>query len=73
MLQIADSRMNQTLIEAINAKNFFTGLNPFAIQAELQTDADFAGQITDIRLHSPWRWDIGKKQFAVTAISFRRS
>ncbi len=73
LMQIDDSRLNQTLIEAINAKNFFTGLNPFAIQAELQTHTDFAGLITDIRLHPPWRWDIGIKQFAVSAISFCRS
>ncbi len=73
LMQIDDSRLNQTLIEAINAKNFFTGLNPFAVQAELQTHSDFAGLINDIRLHPPWRWDIGEKQFAVSAISFRRS
>ena len=72
LMQIDESRLNQTLIEAINAKNFFTGLNPFAVQAELQTHADFAGLITDIQLHPPWRWNIGKKQFAVSSISFRR-
>jgi len=72
LMQIDDARLNQTLIEAINAKNFFTGLNPFAVQAELKTHSDFAGLITDIRLHPPWRWDIGIKQFAVSAISFRR-
>ena len=72
LMQIDESRLNQTLIEAINVKNFFTGLNPFAVQAELANQADFAGLITDIRLHPPWRWDIGQKQFAVTAISFHR-
>jgi hypothetical protein len=72
LMQIDESRLNLTLVEAINAKNFFTGLNPFAVQAELQSHADFVGLITDIQLHSPWRWDIGKKQFAVSAISFQR-
>ena len=72
LMQIDESRLNQTLIEAINAKNFFTGLNPFAVQTELQSHADFAGLIKDIQLHPPWRWNIGKKQFAVSAISFRR-
>jgi hypothetical protein len=73
LMQIDDCHLNQSLVEAINAKNFFTGLNPFVVQAELHQHPDFAGRITDIRLHPPWRWDIGKKQFAVSAISFRRS
>jgi hypothetical protein len=73
LMQIDESRLRQALMESINAKNFFTGLNPFAVQAELQTHSDFAGLITDIRLHPPWRWNIGTKQFAVSAISFLRS
>ncbi|MDX1928750.1 MAG: hypothetical protein SFV81_19630 [Pirellulaceae bacterium] len=72
LMQIDEGRLSQTLVEAINAKNFFTGLNPFAVQAELQSHADFVGLIADVQLHSPWRWDIGKKQFAVSAISFQR-
>lgn len=73
LMQIDEGHLNHTLIDAINAKNFFTGLNPFAVQAEMATHADLAGLIRNIRLHPPWRWDIGQKQFAVSAISFVRS
>lgn len=73
LMQIDDAQLNQSLIGAINAKNFFTGLNPYAMLAELQTHSDFAGLLSQIRIHQPWRWDIGKRQFAVTAISFSRS
>jgi hypothetical protein len=73
LMQIDQSHLNQALVEAINAKNFFTGLNPFAIRAELQTNPEFAARINEIHLHPPWRWDIGSKQFAVAAISFRRN
>ncbi len=72
LMRLEESRLGQALFEAIQAKNFFTGLNPFAVQAELQSHADFVGRVTDVRLHSPWRWDIGVKQFAVSAISFTR-
>jgi hypothetical protein len=73
LMRIDERILNVALADAIHAKNFFTGLNPFAVQAELQTHPDFSGLVTDIQLHSPWRWDIGQKQFAVSAISFRRS
>lgn len=73
LMQIDEGHLHHTLIDAINAKNFFTGLNPFAVQAEMATHADLAGLIRNIRLHPPWRWDIGQKQFAVSAISFVRS
>ena len=73
LMQIDEGHLNHTLIDAINAKNFFTGLNPFVVQAEMATHADLSGLIRNIRLHPPWRWDIGQKQFAVSAISFVRS
>jgi len=73
LMCIDESILNSVLVNAINEKNFFTGLNPFAVQSELQTHPDFLGLVTDVRLHSPWRWDLGHKQFAVSTISFRRS
>jgi hypothetical protein len=73
LMQIEASRLAPTLLQAIAAKNFFTGLNPFAIQNALQTNPQFAGTLADIQLHHPWRWDIGRKQFAVFAISFQKT
>jgi hypothetical protein len=73
LMRIDERILNSALVDAINEKNFFTGLNPFAVQAELKTHPDFLGLVTDVRLHPPWRWDLGHKQFAVSAISFRRS
>ena len=73
LMRFDESILNSALVNAINEKNFFTGLNPFAVQAELQKHPDFLGLVTDVRLHPPWRWDLGHKQFAVSAISFRRS
>ncbi len=72
LMQIADSHLQTTLLEAIVANNFFTGLNPFAIQAELQNSVEFSSQVSDVKLLPPWRWDMGFKQFAVAAIAFKR-
>ena len=71
LMRIPESQLNGALFEAIAAKNFFTGLNPFAIQAELKSES-LADEVTDVWLVPPWRWDIGVKQFAVAAILFKR-
>ena len=72
LTQLAEGELNQALLAAIAAKNFFTGLNPFAVQSELTNHAEFVGKVSEVRLLPPWRWDIGVKQFAVSAIVFNR-
>ncbi len=71
LARVDSSSIAALLFQALQNKNFFTGLNPFAIQREMQTSAEFTG-FTDITLHSPWKWDIGGKQFGVAAISFTK-
>ncbi len=71
LTRVPSGQIATLLFQALQNKNFFTGLNPFAIQREMQTSAEFT-DFADVTLHSPWRWDIGGKQFGVTAISFSK-
>jgi hypothetical protein len=52
--------------------NFFTGTNPFAIRAKLQTDPRYQGQIGDVRLFNPWLWNLGPRYYAVCAMVMER-
>jgi hypothetical protein len=66
---IADSAVPAAAIEWINRRNFFTGANPYAISGQLQNQ----NPVGNIQVSPAWRWDIGAKQLAVSAITFRRN
>jgi hypothetical protein len=67
-----ESVLHQALVDLIAECNFFTGGNPFAIQAQYQTDSQVAHLVERVEVTIPWRWDIGPKQFLVCAVLFRR-
>ena len=66
------------VVEALNAKNFFTGTNPAALQQRLVALHDdrkgFAGSESgklEIMTTQPWRWKFGRRSFAAIALVFR--
>ena len=65
------------VVEAINAKNFFTGTNPAALQQRLVALHDdrkgFSGAESaklKIIMTQPWRWKFGGRSFATIALVF---
>ena len=65
------------VVEALNAKNFFTGTNPAALQQRLALLYDdrqgFAGAAAGklkVVMTQPWRWKFGKRSFAAIALVF---
>ncbi len=56
----------------IAERNFFTGVNPFAIKQFLQCEMTQEVDGGSVILHQPWKWDFGPRTYAVTAIQFRR-
>jgi hypothetical protein len=56
----------------INERNFFTGANPYAIRNYLQGLPTGCPPVENVRVSPAWRWDIGAKQLAVSAVTFRR-
>ena len=60
-----------TLAKMIEQQNFFTGLNPFRLQSLLADPGYLHAAVTDVNMHKPWLWNLGPRQYAVTAISFQ--
>jgi hypothetical protein len=58
------------LVDCVNAGNFFTGANPFAIERRLRTDPDL--RLDRIGMAPPWRWDLGDRSYLVSALAFRK-
>ncbi len=72
LMSIPEPELARELHAQITAQNFFTGLNPFAIEVLLKTDKTLSGLFHNVRLARPWRWDMGAKQFAVAALTMDR-
>jgi hypothetical protein len=69
---IDDEQVPRAAVRWINAGNFFTGANPYAIR-DYFLKLRYAGRvIEDVQVCPAWRWDIGAKQLAVAAVTFRR-
>ena len=57
----------------IEERNFFTGANPFAIRDYYNRSRGPGPCTSDAQVKGPWRWDLGAKQLAVSAVTFQRS
>lgn len=59
--------------DLVEAGNFFTGANPYAILNWMTADPVFLDQAHDYRCFAPWRWRISdRRAYLVYAISFTR-
>ena len=67
-----DAQIPAAAVNWINQRNFFTGTNPYAIRDYLQGLPDTGRAVENVHVSPAWRWDIGAKQLAVSAVSFRR-
>jgi hypothetical protein len=72
LMNVQSTLLTELLFAAVQSRNFFTGLNPFAVQSELKTSPVFVGMLKEVMLWRPWRWSFGSKSFGVAAISFER-
>jgi hypothetical protein len=70
--QIPLTQLAGTLSHLIQQQNFFTGTNPFVLEAFFRTDPQVAEQIAEVKLLPPWLWNFGPRYFAVCAITVRR-
>jgi len=74
LLSAPASGLSQLMSKFIAEKNFFTGLNPFAITAVLKSDAQLAPRVARVVLHAPWRWQLAARRVYLTfACSFQRA
>jgi hypothetical protein len=67
-----DTQIPAAAVNWINQRNFFTGTNPYAIRDYLHGLKNTVHAVEDVQVSPAWRWDIGAKQLAVSAITFRR-
>ena len=72
LAQLDELVLPQAAMRWIEQRNFFTGANPFAIREYFNQSRGPGPFAEDVQVKGPWRWDIGAKQLAVCAVTFRR-
>jgi SAM-dependent methyltransferase len=73
LAQLDELSLPQAAAKWIEERNFFTGANPYAIRDYYNRSRGPGPCASDAQVKGPWRWDIGAKQLAVGAVTFRRS
>jgi hypothetical protein len=68
LASIADEQLPEFTARLINERNFFTGLNPFVLQAMFQQDPWLRTHMDQVRLSKPWRWSFPTRTYVVCAI-----
>lgn len=64
---VAAERMPMMIQQAVESRNFFTGLHPGVLVQRLSFPTTDRAAATAV--HGPWRWKLGPRTFAVAAIS----
>ena len=70
--QVPLTHLAATLSQLIQQQNFFTGVNPFVLEAFFRNDPQVAAHVAEVKLLPPWLWNFGPRHFAVCAITVRR-
>ena len=66
-------RLAQRLKELIDARNFFTGDNPVAVQHDLAAHPDIAPRVAAATFHEPWLWPLTRFcSYLVWAVTARK-
>lgn len=72
LLSVKENNLPELLRREINARNFFTGTNPAALQHLLRTEAALAHQLADVRFTEPWLWPFMARTYAVYGVTLRK-
>ncbi|QDT90600.1 hypothetical protein [Gimesia algae] len=67
---VPDFQFTQYLSQLLSSRNFFHGVHPGLLFAQLKGKAPLAKLVQDVEMLPPWRWDLGARQYAVAGLRF---
>lgn len=70
LAEVPEPELSGYLMELLAAGNCFLGCDPRVLLERFRTQ--LAERVSDVQLSSPWRWELGARTYAVTALRFRR-
>lgn len=73
MPHVPDEQFQQYLHQLLSARNFFHGVHPGMLFSLFVGNTPLAGQVRDVEMLPPSRWNLGARQYAIAAIQFFKS
>jgi len=68
---LGEAELADALYQQVAMKNFFTGANPFALEALCRNEPSLKGRIAGVEILRPWRWDQGSRALLVSGLKIR--
>lgn len=69
-----DLELQETMLEMIRRKNFFTGTNPVAILNEIKRSPEISSAISELNYFPPWLWQMFEDRvYIVYAITLQKT
>ena len=71
--QVSEADLPGFLIQCINARNFFTGLNPAVLESMWRSRPELAPLVEQVEQSRPWLWNFGPRIYACCTLSGTRT
>ena len=68
---LADADLPTAMYQQVALKNFFTGANPYAIEALLKNDPIMQAKVKSVEMLPPWRWNQGNRNLLMSGLKIR--
>lgn len=68
---LADVDLPSAMYQQVAMKNFFTGANPYAIEALLRNDPILQTKVKSVEMLPPWRWNQGNRNLLMSGLKIR--
>lgn len=65
---IDDESLSGAIAQLIRDRNFFHGMNPNILVSLFRDDAVLREAFSELKVLPPWRWNLGRRQYAVFGI-----
>ena len=68
-----ESELANAMYQQVAMKNFFTGANPYALEARFKQEPTLKDRVASVEIISPWRWNQGNRTLLVSGLKVRRT
>lgn len=68
ILDVDEKNLLPVVEEALENRNFFTGLNPLVLENIFEEDSRISSLATQVTIANLWKWNFGSRTYAVCAI-----
>jgi hypothetical protein len=66
-----DAELPNAMYEQVAMKNFFTGANPFALDALVRNDPVLKARVATVEMLTPWRWNQGNRSLLMSGLKIQ--